>query len=543
MQVPDIVARTLISLGVRQVFGLVGSGNYTLTDALDRAGATFTPARHEGGAITMADAYARVSGELPACTVHQGPGLTNTVTGLTEAAKSRTPLLVLAAESGGARSNFRIDQSGLAQAVGALAERVQSPATAAGDCLRAVQRARLERRPVLLNLPLEVLAAAAEPSPLPSLPALLPVVPAAASIEAALVTLEQAERPLIIAGRGAVLAGAGPGLERLAERFGAVLATSAVANGLFAQNPWAIGISGGFASPLAAELISASDVVLSVGASLNMWTTSHGRLIDPQARLIQVDDEADAIGANLPVAVPVLGDAGTAVDALEQAAAGHDVQRAGWRSTALAARLEVWREEREPFEDASTADRIDPRTLSVELDRQLPLERTVATDSGGFLQWPSSYLRVPDAQGFCFTQAFQAVGLGLASAIGAAVARPDRLTVAALGDGGTLMGLPDLETVARLRLRMVIVVYNDAAYGAEVHHFDAAPGRPLVHFPDTDLAAIARGAGLVAITVRQRADLAPVAEWLRAPEQPALLVDAKIVPTVVAPFLRDAFGH
>jgi len=144
-----------------------------------------------------------------------------------------------------------------------------------------------------------------------------------------------------------------------------------------------------------------------------------------------------------------------------------------------------------------------------------------------------------------FTQAFQAVGLGLASAIGAAVARPDRLTVAALGDGGALMGLSELETVCRLGLRMLIVVYNDAAYGAEVHHFGPDGARlDLVRFPDTDFAALARAAGLEAVTVRRREDLGSVAEWLERPRRPALLADAKVVPTVVAEWLEEAFrGH
>ena len=110
-----------------------------------------------------------------------------------------------------------------------------------------------------------------------------------------------------------------------------------------------------------------------------------------------------------------------------------------------------WRDE--PFEDAGDATALDPRTLSIALDALLPAERTVAVDSGHFMGFPPMYLRVPDAAGFVFTQAFQSIGLGLASAIGAAVARPDRLTVACLGDGGALMALPELETLARLRCR------------------------------------------------------------------------------------------
>ncbi len=159
--------------------------------------------------------------------------------------------------------------------------------------------------------------------------------------------------------------------------------------------------------------------------------------------------------------------------------------------------------------------------------------------------YPAMHLRVPDAAGFVFTQAFQSIGLGLASAIGAAVARPDRLTVAALGDGGALMSLAELETVGRLGLRMLVAVYNDAAYGAEVHHFHPqGAALDLVTFPDTDLAAIARGAGLEGVTVRRPEDLGAVERWLSAGARPGMLVDAKVVPTVVAEWLEEAFrGH
>src|SRR5260370_6861556 len=95
--------------------------------------------------------------------------------------------------------------------------------------------------------------------------------------------------------------------------------------------------------------------------------------------------------------------------------------------------------------------------------------------------YPSMFLSVPDEHGFCFTQAYQSVGLGLASAIGAALARPDRLPVAALGDGGALMGISELETVVRLGLPMVVGVYDDAAYAAEAHHF--RPAWSALHTP------------------------------------------------------------
>jgi thiamine pyrophosphate-dependent acetolactate synthase large subunit-like protein len=529
----------------------------------------------------MADAYARVSGRVGLCSVHQGPGLTNAMTGLTEAAKSRTPLLVLAADTAASaiRSNFRIDQDNLVRAVGAVPERLHTPRTALEDATRAWLRAEVERRPVVLMMPLDVQAA---PSPhdgreLPPPVTLAPVRPAQAAVEQAAALLERASRPLIIAGRGAVLADARAPLEQLAEHVGALLATSANGNGLFAGNPWSLGISGGFASPAALELIPQADVVLSVGAGLNMWTTRHGRLLSPTAKVIQIDHEADVIGAHHRVDLAVVGDAGEAVRALvaafespppptpppcegegslsgcsggspSPAKRGRGAGGGGgsrWRTPEAAERIRAGTWKATVHQDAGTATQIDPRTLSAALDDLLPDERTLAVDSGHFMGYPPMYLRVPDAQGFVFTQAFQAVGLGLASAIGAAVARPDRLTVAVLGDGGAMMALPELETVARLGLRMLIVVYNDAAYGAEVHHF-GPQGHPveLVRFPDVDFAALAGAAGLHGATIRQREDLDVVTSWLAASGTSALLLDAKVVPTVVAEWLEEAFrGH
>jgi thiamine pyrophosphate-dependent acetolactate synthase large subunit-like protein len=544
MRVARAVAEALSELGATHAFGLLGSGNFEVSAALDGAGVRFVNARHEGAAIVMADAHARLTGIPGLCTVHQGPGLTNTITGLTEAAKSRTPLVLLAADTPASapRSNFRVDQRGLAEAVGAGHDRLETQHTAVEDARRAWWRARAERRPIVLSMPIDVQAGEADTGTLEPLPALPPSPePDPAAVARAARLLETAERPLLIAGRGAALAGAREPIEALADATGALLITSAVANGLFAGSPWALGISGGFASPLAADLVRRSDVVVGFGATLNMWTTRHGRLLAPDAAVVQVDLDADALGAHHRVTEGIVGDAAETAAAL--LAGLRRGPRTGWRTPELRAEIASRRWRDEPYEDRGDGHHIDPRTLSRALDDLLPDERLLAIDSGHFMGWLPMYCRVPDERGFVFTQAFQAVGLGLASAVGAAVARPDRLTVAALGDGGALMGLSELETVVRLALPMLIVVFNDAAYGAEVHHFepDGIPA-DLARFPDADLAALARGAGAQGITVRTEADLAPVARWLAAPAGP-LLLDAKVVPTVVAEWLSEAFGH
>ncbi|MEU7985262.1 thiamine pyrophosphate-binding protein [Streptosporangium canum] len=626
MNVAEAVGRVLASLGVDTAFGVVGSGNFHVTNALIEHGVRFVAARHEGGAATMADAYARTGGRVGVLSVHQGPGLTNAMTGITEAAKSRTPLIVLAAEVTEPRSNFFVDQAALATAVGAVPLRITSAETAAAQTAQAFHLARDGRRTVLLNLPLEVQsrpvptppapvsptspASQASPPPTPVSQASPPSVPASqasappghvalASVpgspgssepEAREVArlaelLGAARRPVFVAGRGA--RAARRELEELAERIGALLATSAVAKGLFRGSPWDLDVSGGFASPLAAELVRGADVIVGWGCALNMWTMRQGTLIGPEAKVVQVDLDADALGAHRPIHLGVVGDVALTARSVTTllAGGGDDLRPApavrdgsgreasavpdngpgepdvpdgsdpgargvprggGYRSVGLAGRIareNRWRDV--PYADEGGEGRIDPRTLTIGLDDLLPAERVVSVDSGNFMGYPSMFLDVPDERGFCFTQAFQSIGLGLATAIGAALAQPDRLAVAALGDGGALMGVAELETVVRLGLAMVIVVYDDEGYGAEVHHF-GPDGHSLdtVTFPPVDIAAIARGFGCEAVTVRDRADLAAVAGWLDGPRHRPLLIHAKVSGARGSWWLEEAFrGH
>ncbi|MEV4535161.1 thiamine pyrophosphate-binding protein [Asanoa sp. NPDC049518] len=537
--VADVVGRTLATLGVGHCFGVVGSGNFHVTNALRANGVPFTATRHEGGAATMADAYARMSGQVALLSVHQGCGLTNAATGICEAAKSRTPLVVLAAEAGGATSNFAMDQMGYARSLGAVAERVHSGESVVEDTVRAWRTARDERRAVVLNLPLSVQAAVASPASVPPPPRPAPVVPSADDVTALAALFRQARRPVIVAGRGA--REAGPALRRLGAATGSLLATSAVANGLFHDDAYALGISGGFASPTVARLISEADLVVGFGCALNMWTMRHGRLIGPGAKVVQVDVDAAALGTHRPIDLGVVGDSGATAEAV-LGSFGDAVP--GYRRPEVADSIAArgrWNDE--PTDDLSTGDRIDPRVLSRALDTLLPAERIVSIDSGNFMGYPSAYLGVPDEFGFCFTQAFQSIGLGLATAIGAALARPERLPVLAAGDGGFLMSVAELETAVRLGIPLLCVVYNDAAYGAEVHHFGAEADLDTVTFPDTDIAALATGFGARGLTVRVAADLSGVTEWLAAPSGP-LVVDAKVVSDGGSWWLAEAFkGH
>ncbi|HLH64533.1 MAG TPA: thiamine pyrophosphate-binding protein [Solirubrobacteraceae bacterium] len=561
--VADAVGEALAATGVSDAFGVLGSGNLVVTNALCSRGSRFHHARHECGAICMADGYARVSGRVGICSVHQGPGLTNTATGLTEAAKSRTPVLVLAGESPlhAVNSNFRIDQCGFAEALGAGWERIASAQSAERDALRAYERARTERRPIVLCLPIDLQAQpaadagreAGDGARADGSAAAAGVAGAGGSdpaaggldereVEAVADALARAMRPVIIAGRGAVLSGARAALERLGQLAGALLATSAPANGLFSGLDFSLGIAGGFASPTAAQLLSQADLVLAAGASLNQWTTRHGQLIAEGATVAQIDIEPEAIGRHRPAQLSIHGDVADVADALGAALERRPQRSGGWRSDEIRRRIAAGAWSAEAYQDTSDGEWIDPRTLSIEVDRRLPAERAVAVDSGHFLGWPSMFLAVSDPRAWVFPNGFQAVGLGLGCAIGAAIAHPERPTVAAIGDGGAFMALAEIETAVRESLKLLVLIYDDAAYGAEVHHF-APMGHDVsrVRFRDADLAGIAAAAGAAAATVRALDDLRALDAWLAEERPRPLVLDAKVTPTVCADWLAEAF--
>ena len=417
MNVARAVARTLVGGGVEAAFGVVGSGNFLLANELRDAGAAFYAARHECGAMMMADGYGRATGRLAVATTHQGPGFTNALTGLVEAAKARTPAVLLTADTPAATlwSNFKLDQAAIAHACGAIVERVHEPATAARDAARALGRATAERLPVVLQVPIDLPAQAApEASPAPAGATAGPA-PARDDVEAVAELLATAAFPVLVAGRGAVVsAGAGEAIEELAAHAGALLATSAMAHGLFARQPFALGIAGGFASPVCSELAAQADLVVAFGASLNRWTVRHGELFGAAAKIVQVDVDPDAPGRLHHCDRAVVADAALAARAFTDALRRRGPARTGARTSAVAAEIAGRRWRDEPFADDGTEEFIDPRALTIALDDLLPAERTVAVDSGHFEGYPAMYLEVPDARGFVFPNAFQSVGLGLA---------------------------------------------------------------------------------------------------------------------------------
>lgn len=539
--VAEIVGRALVELGVSKVFGVVGSGNYLTTASLLESGATYTGARHEAGAFSMADAHARVSGQVAVCSVHQGPGLTNLMTGLADAAKYRSPVLVITGQASTVASstNFTIDQTRLVRATGALSETIRSAETAVEDTVRAFRLAVQERMPVVLNIPLD-LQGLLVPADVTIEPPRFGPMPAGdtESIDELVSLVKNATRPLFVAGHGMPFSPYNRALlQSLAQKTDGRLATSALANGFFDAPQRSLGILGGFSSDDTAHIVAQADLVIGFGVAFTSWTTRHEGAFGPHTTVVQIDAFPSVNNLSKRVDRVIVGDAARTAQLLDEAL--HQQREPG------SAQWPPMTSAESTVKHSEQSSLLHPEVLTRALNDLLPSERTLVVDGGHFIGWPVAFLSVPDPTGFVFSSAgFQSIGLGLGAAIGAHIAQPQRQTVLATGDGGFLMAIAELETLARLNIPVLVIVYNDAAYGAEVHHFGADhAGRPLVTFPDTDFAKIARGYGAHGITVNTLDDLAAVSTWLSKPEGP-LIVDCKIDPAVVGYWAAQDFqGH
>jgi thiamine pyrophosphate-dependent acetolactate synthase large subunit-like protein len=516
--------------GVTDVFGLMGDGNVQWIPMLEGYGISYHASRHEAGAIAMADAYSRATGRMGVCTVTHGPGLTHALSCLLEARKAGSQVVLLAGETpirATAYSCQDIDHAGVLRSIGCESVRIPAVGTLARDLARAFRRCSTGQKPITVLLPTDVQSASCRYSPVVVAASDHRRSPSAGELAELAEIVEQAERPLILAGRGAVRSDARQALEQLAERIDALVATTVLAKGFFHGNRFALDIVGGFSTTTAKGLIGEADLVLAFGTTLSPWTTLSGAIFSPTARIVQVSDDPAVLGANAPIDLGVIGDVRASAEGLDEELARRQHERHGRRTDELAERIASGRAEL--VGDVSTDDLIDPRAVMYKLDEMLPAERTLAIDGGWYQVLPVRLLTSTDARGFMFLQTYQAVGPGLAAAVGAATGRPDRVTALVVGDGGLSMSLGELETVTRLKLPIVVVVVNDGAYHAEVHGL-AEIGQPTdtAYHRDVDFAAVATALGGQGATVRRLADFEEhLAGWLDDPQGP-LVLDCKV---------------
>jgi len=534
VKVYDALAKALADNGVDTVFGLTGDANLFLVDHFIRAyGGTYVSAAHEAGAVLMAHGYASVTGRVGVATVTHGPAFTNTVTALIEGVRSRTPMVLIAGDTPVVEKEHiqAVDQRAVVLGTGVGFEQVRSVDTAIADLGTALRRAVVERRPVVLNVPvdfvwLDTTYARVDVRPVP-VPALGPDPDA---LDRAVGVIASARRPLVLAGHGATSPRAKAAMLRLAERIGAPVATTLKGKDLFRGEAFDLGIFGTLSTPPAVDAILEADCVIAFGASLNKWTTAVGAYLDGKA-VVQCDLDRGAIGRFGPVDAGVVGDAAVTAETMVAWLDEAEVPATRFRSPALADRVAAY--DPADFADRSTDETVDERTVLLRLEEAVPADRTLVTDGGQFIFNALKMLHVPEPAAFVLGVNFGSIGLGMGNAIGAAVGAPRRPALMLCGDGGFMLGgLVEFNSAVRAGADLIAVVFNNRCYGPEYVHFvnhGMDPALSMFDWPD--FAGVADALGGRGLVVRNLADLDRLPKLIAERDRP-LLVDVHLDPAL-----------
>ena len=538
----DHLARVVRNEGVDTGFALLGDANMNFATRLADQGCRMILVRHEHCAVAAAMAWARKTGEVGFATVTCGPGLTQLMTALPAAVRARIPLVVLAGEApvGQGWYNQAIEQAPFVTATGSAYHPLHHVGRMPEAIRDAFLQARRERRPVVLGVPFDLQHqdwTGPGDLPLPSaalLPRPSPMPPHPDDLAAAVALAGSAGRIVVMAGMGAVEAGAGPACRALAARLDALLATSLPARGLFHDDPFSIGVAGGFSSDIARDCLGQADLVIAVGCSLARHNADGGKLW-PRARVLQVDvDPVATSQGRIAADAHLRADARLGAEAL---AAALPARPAVWRSADLARRIATEPADASTF--AAEPGLHDPRAAVAALDAALPLDWEMVNSSGHCSYYVAHMPKRPQDR-FLTIREFGAIGNGTSFAMGVAASRPDRPVVLFDGDGSVLMHIQELETMRRHGMRVLVVVLNDGAYGSEIHKLRAEGlsdagavfGRP-------DFAAIARGFGLRGETVTDLSSIPALVRDFAAGDGPAVW-DVPISDRVFSPVIRRA---
>jgi thiamine pyrophosphate-dependent acetolactate synthase large subunit-like protein len=516
-------------------------------EALHDLGVQLLEVRHEGAGLGMADGWARATYAPGVCTATCGPGVTQLATALVTAARAQSALVAFVGESPTDDEEYvqRFDQSRFAEACESGFVRVLSPDTAYSAVRRAFYQARLESRPIMLSAPMDtqqktmdddeeyVTSSAILGSHL--------IQPNSDDLKRAADMVASSSRPLLIVGRGAMRSGAGEGILRLADRIGALVATTLMAKNWLSEHPWHVGISGFYGTRTAMELFQEADCVIGVGASLNRYTTEHGYLY-PNARYIQVDNRPHVLmGDGKSADCYLQADARLGVEGLDGLLAARSFSGTGYRTP------EVKQQLVNHFADTAEfpieADRVDPREVCLALDRALPVDVQLVLGSGASNGFTTMLFNEPGRR-VVAGHFFGCIGQMLPAAMGAVIATGNRPTLIVDGDASTMMHLAELETAVRYDMPLLVTVLNDQALGSEYHKMKAHERQfELATIPTPDLGAVARsfgGRGCLATNVEDVRQAA--ADWLA--NKGVMVIDARISRNVITvPYRRLHYGR
>jgi acetolactate synthase-1/2/3 large subunit len=427
----------------------------------------FIATRHEQATTYMADGYARAGGGIGVALVVPGPGLLNASAGLATAYSCSSPVLLIAGQVPRAAIDKGVGQvhevRNQLEAVRALTKwrtRVLRVSDVPGAVQMAFHELRSGRpRPVVIEMPPEVMEEEGEAEPLDPLPAAR-VVPPPDELDRAAEMLEAAERPVIYAGGGVHLSNAQDELRALAERLEAGIIESTEGKGsVSGECDLSLGAVLWPEGPLRRHFSSA-DVILAVGTRFALARPRS------EQQVIQIDVDPEEVGRNHGKTLGLVGDARTTLAELEARLSASGERPASRKADRERLRAEI----------AATADQEPQTTILASLRRAAPRETILVPDMTQIGYYSRPFWPVFEPRTYLSSSYSQNLGFAYPTALGAKLARPDRPVLALCGDGGFLYNAQELATAVRYGIQVVAVIFNDGAYGNVARDMDEAYG-------------------------------------------------------------------
>lgn len=404
MKVHGAIAQALIDCEVDTLFGLMGDSNMLYVVDYQGLGGRYIGTVEESPAVSMADGYYRASGKVGVVTVSHGPAVTNALTPLAEAVKARSSIVVMTADAPAYPKYHaqRIDLQGLARAAGAIYIKVGRVDDLIDSIAVAMRRAAIERCPVMLDIPVDLIDQEVEyavPRPRGGRRPEVAPAPDSTALRDAVDLIRSSRRPVVLAGRGVTTATA-PDVGGLADAIGAPIALTLLGKDLFADHPFNLGVSARLGTETSARVLSQADALIVFGAGLDDFMTMDGLLLTGK-KIVQVDIDPARLARASAVDVEIVGDAGAVARMLTARLDGHRASES-LATPELAAEIAAY-DPRSTFTSQPSAAMLDSREATIQLDERLPRDRFVAVDAGRFMWAPWRYLGVASNNSYAHT--------------------------------------------------------------------------------------------------------------------------------------------
>jgi sulfoacetaldehyde acetyltransferase len=569
MTTEEAFVKVLQMHGIEHAFGIIGSAMMPISDLFPAAGIKFWDGAHEGNAGMTADGYSRVTGKMAMAIAQNGPGITNFVTPIKTAYWNHTPLLLVTPQA----ANKTIEQGGF-QEIKQMAlfadivcyqEEVRDPSRIAEVLNRVIEKAWRGSAPAQINVPRDFWTQVIDIE-LPRVVRLERPRGGEAAIAEAAKLLSDAKSPVILNGAGVVLSGGIEASKQLAEQLDAPVCCNYQHNDAFpGSHPLAVGPLGYNGSKAAMQLIAKADVVLALGTRLNPFSTLPSYGIDywpKNAKIIQVDINADRIGLTKKVDVAIQGDARRVAEQIfgrlpetagnkDRAARRAQIEEAksNWQKELAAMDHEqddagtTWNQrarEREP-------DRMSPRQAWRAIMAALPKDAIISSDIGNNCAIGNAYPSFEEGRHYLAPGLFGPCGYGFPAILGAKIGRPELPVVGFAGDGAFGISMNEMTACGRNEWPPItMVIFRNYQWGAEKRNTtlwfdDNFVGTELN--TNVDYAKVAEACGVKGVKVKSMQELTQALKTAvkeQMNDKVTTFIEVVLNQELGEPFRRDA---